>query len=293
MAILLAHPSSERRAAVRAAIPRADVLEAADAAEALVLCAEHRPDVALVALSLCGRKGGALLETIKRDPDLFRTAVVVLAGEADDDAALEALDHGAEDVLSDPPRRAEVIARLKAAERAVALRDQLLDRERGLEELAYSDELTQIYNRRFLARQLTASIRGATRHGRDLSVVLVDIDRFKSVNDDHGHEKGDVVLARVARRLVRVVRAEDYLGRWGGEEFLILLPDIDLDGAEATAERLRASVADRPVAGLSVTVSCGCAAWKPGESADDVLRRADAALYTAKRDGRDRVQAAS
>src|SRR4051794_36405981 len=293
MQVLVAHPDPLLRATVRAALDGAEVIEAADAPEALVACSQHAPRVALVAVALCGTEGGALVETIKRDPDLFRTAVVVMAGEADDAAALQALGHGADDVLREPLATADVIARVRAAERVAALRDQLLERERGLEELAYSDELTQLYNRRFLARQLTASIHSATRHGRTLSVVLVDIDRFKAVNDEHGHEKGDIVLARVASRLAHVLRAEDYAARWGGEEFLILLPDVDEAGAEATAERLRAGVAARPVAGLRVTVSAGCATWRAGESADDVLRRADGALYGAKNSGRDAVQAAS
>src|SRR5436305_1449478 len=111
-----------------------------------------------------------------------------------------------------------------------------------------------------------ALVRGATPHRRTLSCVLVDIDRFKSINDEHGHARGDAVLARVASRLQHVLREEDYAGRWGGEEFLILLPDIDEDGAHATAERLRASVGDRPVAGLRVTVSAGVATWASGES---------------------------
>ena len=100
------------------------------------------------------------------------------------------------------------------------------------------------------------------------------------------------MLARVASRLQQVLREEDYAGRWGGEEFLVLLPDVDDAGAHATAERLRASVGDRPVAGLRVTISAGCATWTAGESPDDVLRRADAALYEAKRAGRDQVKRA-
>src|SRR4051794_3938860 len=157
MAVLLAHPDPELRARLRAALPGADVIEAADAAEALVACAEHQPQVALVGLALCGREGGALVETIKRDPDLFRTAVVVIARESEDAAALEALSHGAGAVRRETPRAAGVAARVRAAGRAAARRAQLLDRGRGLEELPYSDELPQLYNRRFLARQLAAS----------------------------------------------------------------------------------------------------------------------------------------
>src|SRR3954453_2183455 len=176
MEVLLAHPDPALRARIRGSLPRAEVIEASDAAEALVACTEHHPEVALVALSLCGPESGALLETIKHDPDLFRTAVVVLAGTDEDTAALAALEHGADDVLRDPPTHAEVVARVKAAERTAALRGQLLERERGLEELAYSDELPHLYTRRSLARQLAPSLHSATRHGRAVSVVLVDID---------------------------------------------------------------------------------------------------------------------
>ena len=294
MNVLVAHSEPEVRAAVAAALRPldADVVEAADLDGALAACREHLPDVALVDLGASAGEPERLLAEIKGDADLFRTSVVLLCPEIEVDAALRAHAQGAEDVLRWPAADAEVVSRVRAAARAAALREQLLERERGLEELAYSDELTRLYNRRFLSRQLSALVRSATRHDRTLSIVLVDIDRFKSINDRHGHARGDAVLTRVAARLVQVLREEDYAGRWGGEEFLVLLPDVDDAGAHATAERLRASVGDRPVAGLRVTISAGCATWTAGESPDDVLRRADAALYEAKRAGRDQVKRA-
>jgi two-component system cell cycle response regulator len=292
--VLIAHRDAEVRAAVAAALSRidADVVEAADVDGALTACRDHLPDVALVDLGACDGEPQRLLAEIKGDADLFRTSVVLLCPDIEVDAALRAHAQGAEDVLRWPAAESEVVSRVRAAARAAALRDQLFERERGLEELAYSDELTRLYNRRFLSRQLSALVRSATRHDRTLSIVLADIDRFKSINDRHGHARGDAVLARVAARLVQVLREEDYAGRWGGEEFLILLPDVDEVGAQATAERLRSSVGDRPVAGLRVTISAGCATWMAGESPDDVLRRADAALYEAKRAGRDQVKRA-
>src|SRR5947209_768736 len=269
MEVLVAHPEATVRSRIRDALPGRAIGEAVGATDALSACAAERPGVALIALELCAGED-SLLATIKRDPDLFRTVVVVVAREEEQDAALEMLSLGAEDVLREPPTAAEVYARVRAAERAFAMREQLLERERGLEALAYGDELTQLYNRRFLGRQLSALIRSATRHERALSVVLVDVDRFKAVNDEYGHENGDVVLARIAGRLSCVLREEDVAGRWGGEEFLILLPDVDEAGALATAERLRASVAERAVAGLCVTVSAGSATWRAGQSADDL-----------------------
>jgi two-component system, cell cycle response regulator len=295
--VIVAHPDKDVRAQLGAAVARldAEVIEATSEREVVEACREHVPDVVLADLGVCaGGKPRSLLSAIKGDADLFSTSVVLMGDRLTPEAVVEAQARGAEDVLRLPAEDAEVIARVKAAQRAGMLRAQLLERERGLEELAYNDELTRLYNRRFLTRQLSALVRSATRHRRTLSCVLVDIDRFKSINDGHGHARGDAVLARVAARMQHVLREEDYAGRWGGEEFLVLLPDIDEEGAQATAERLRASVGDRPVAGLRVTVSAGCATWSDGESPDDLLRRADAALYAAKRGGRDQVaQAAS
>jgi two-component system, cell cycle response regulator len=295
MKVLVAHLDPDVRSKVRRALGRldADVHEASSIDEALEVCREHAPDVALIDLGACEGGPDRMLAAIKGDPDLFRTSVVLMCADLEVEVALRAQARGAEDVLSATADEAEILARVRAAARAAALRHQLLERERGLEELAYSDELTRLYNRRFLSRQLSASVRSATRHGRTLSLVLVDIDRFKSINDEHGHARGDVVLARVAARLAQVLREEDYAGRWGGEEFLVLLPDVDEGGAQATAEKLRASVSGRPVGGLRVTVSAGCATWQPGESPDDLLRRADAALYAAKRAGRDQVVASA
>jgi two-component system, cell cycle response regulator len=297
MKVLVAHRDSDVRAAVGAALRRidAEVVEAPDVKTALAACRAHAPQVALVELAACGKNGpDRFLASIKGDSDLFRMSVLLVVSEQIGlDAALAAQARGAEDVLRWPAEEAEILSRVLAAERAAALRDQLFERERGLEELAFSDELTRLYNRRFLGRQLSALVRSATRHERTLSIVLVDIDRFKSVNDEHGHARGDAVLARVAARIGHVLREEDYAGRWGGEEFLVLLPDVDEEGARATAERLRHSVGGRPVAGLRVTISAGHATWMPGETADDVLRRADQALYAAKRAGRDQVQASA
>jgi diguanylate cyclase (GGDEF)-like protein len=293
--VLIVHRDPEVRDRLAGVLRRleAEVVEVPDAGAALQACREHAPSVALVELEACGAKGPArLLAAIKGDADLFRMSVVLVHHEEIDlDSALGAQARGAEDLLPWPAEDAQIASRVLAAERAAALRDQLFERERGLEELAFSDELTRLYNRRFLSRQLSALVRSATRHHRTLSLVLVDIDHFKAINDEHGHARGDVALARVAARILHVLREEDYAGRWGGEEFLVLLPDVDEDGAQATAERLRHSVGDRPVAGLRVTVSAGVATWTKGETPDDVLRRADNALYAAKRGGRDQVQA--
>jgi two-component system, cell cycle response regulator len=131
--------------------------------------------------------------------------------------------------------------------------------------------------------QLAGQVSGAHRHERPLSVAIVDVDHFKAINDTRGHAEGDQVLVAVARALREHLRAEDQLGRLGGEEFLVVLPDTDPEAAVAAAEKLRASVAE-----TGVTVSIGWAAWE-GESPEELVRRADDALYAAKAAGRDRA----
>ncbi|HEU4656187.1 MAG TPA: diguanylate cyclase [Capillimicrobium sp.] len=286
MLVVVAHRSPAERARMRAALEEIDidVLDARD--DVLASVRRHSPDVALV-------DDVALVRQIASDPDLLETSVVLIGADQSVDAALGALASGAHDVLPDPPSAAELVARVRAAGRASALRAQLLAREATLEQLAYNDELTGLWNRRFMQRRLSAELRAADRHDRTLSVALVDIDHFKDVNDRHGHAAGDAVLVAVAQRLRDATREEDVVGRWGGEEFLVLLPDESAEGAVTAADRIRESVGALPIetpeATVSVTVSVGCATFRPGDDSDLILRRADRALYAAKRAGRDAV----
>jgi diguanylate cyclase (GGDEF)-like protein/PAS domain S-box-containing protein len=166
----------------------------------------------------------------------------------------------------------------------------------ALERQATTDELTGIANRRHLFAEGEREVSRSLRHRLPFTVLMVDIDHFKAVNDTHGHQAGDVVLLSVAQVLAQGLRGADVIGRIGGEEFAILLPDTDIDGAHELAERLRAEVAETviPLASgtdVRVTVSIGASSLREGESAvDAVLARADEALYRAKRDGRNRVR---
>lgn len=163
-----------------------------------------------------------------------------------------------------------------------------------LDQLARVDRLTGIYNRRHLEEQVTWLLRAARRHDAALAVLILDIDHFKSINDTHGHAAGDRTLQALADHMREVLRPEDVLGRWGGEEFMILLPRTDATGAAALAERLRRSVQEQPIelgAGLTIqlTVSIGGAGNTPDDDATTVVARADAALYQAKHQGRNAV----
>ena len=160
------------------------------------------------------------------------------------------------------------------------------------EQLARTDPLTQLPNRLHLREVLPRRIREAARHGRPLSLVLFDIDHFKTINDDHGHNTGDLVLAELGRLLVRLLRSTDVPARWGGEEFVVLLPETPLDGAVTVAERIRQTVAShRFPGGIAVTVSLGVSTVCADDTEESFIGRADGAAYDAKRQGRNRALA--
>jgi two-component system cell cycle response regulator len=170
--------------------------------------------------------------------------------------------------------------------------------------LALTDSLTGLYNRRYLDAHLAGQLGRTARTGKPLGVLLIDIDRFKAINDSHGHDVGDQVLREVSRRVAAHVRSFDTVARYGGEEFVVVMPDADSGAAMTVAERLRGTLADTPVAvtgaavaDVPVTVSIGVAVTDeaelgPSEAAVKLLRRADRALYAAKEAGRDHVRLA-
>jgi two-component system cell cycle response regulator len=273
-----------------------DVRALGSAAEAVAACRERTPDVVLVDVELCRDDGQDLLAVLKGDPTAYRSAVVLLERhDLDLDAAVSALRSGAQDFLVEPVSDAELVARVDAAGRTKVLQEELVVQSERLEAMLFEDPLTKLSNRRFILTQLAAAVSAARRHERPLSIAMVDIDHFKAVNDEYGHAVGDRVLAAVANAMRHHLRAEDQLGRLGGEEFLALLPDADARAAATTAEKLRSEIAALTVVHdggeLAVTISAGWAAWE-GEPPEELLRRADEALYEAKRAGRDRVEGA-
>ena len=176
--------------------------------------------------------------------------------------------------------------------RLAGSRQRLATLNDELDRLARVDSLTGLRNRRDVEEKLTAAISSAKRHGSDLSVLLIDIDHFKLVNDTLGHEGGDGVLINAAQTIQRSLRMEDTVGRWGGEEFLAVLPDTDAEGAVAVAERVRTDIADatsQTELQHPITVTIGVATWTSGET-DDLFKRADAALYAGKLNGRNTVE---
>jgi two-component system, cell cycle response regulator len=264
------------------------VAEAADFGEALAACQQLEPDVLLVSKCIESPTGGLLLDELKAHPEVFSTAVVLVAPReltlADADTLL---GRGADDLMVEPVTAAEVVARVRSAARTKTLQEELVGQTSRLETLLREDPLTGLSNRRFVLTRLEGLISGARRHGRPLSIAMIDIDHFKQVNDRHGHDVGDTVLVALTGALRDRLRAEDELGRLGGEEFLALLPDTDARAASVVAEDLRESVL-----ALGATISIGWATWDGSEVSHQLLKRADMALYEAKDSGRNAVRGA-
>jgi diguanylate cyclase (GGDEF)-like protein len=296
--VMIADDSMLVRAVVRAGLEAEnyDVMEAEDGTLALQQCRLRPPDVILLDIVMPGLDGYQVLAQLKADPELNHIPTVFLTGRTGMSDVVTGLRAGAHDYLKKPFEPEELLARVASALHVKQLQDQLRDRNALLDQLSRTDALTALYNRRHLDEELDRRHGEARRHHDPLGALLLDIDHFKQVNDVHGHPVGDDVLREVARRIQNELRSEDIAGRWGGEEFLIILPRTDLDGVLRLAERIRLTVSATPVIvgdqRIAVTISGGCAVG-PGESPADLLRRADKRLYQAKDAGRNQIVAAA
>ena len=221
--------------------------------------------------------------------------IILMAEETDRPRVVRGLDLGVNDFIMRPVERNELSARVKTQIRRQRYTVELRESVNHTLALAVTDELTGLYNRRYFERHLALMLHKAREQERDMAVMLLDMDFFKAVNDTHGHDVGDAVLREFALRLSRNLRGIDLACRFGGEEFVVLMPDTDFRQAQLVAERVRAAVAERSFEvgaqrPLTVTVSVGVALNEsPDDTPEMVLKRADIALYRAKREGRNRV----
>lgn len=185
------------------------------------------------------------------------------------------------------------ISALKEVQNALAeAHAQLALKNRQLEKASITDYLTGLYNRRRIDTILEAEVERAVRHGRSLSIILVDVDKFKAINDVHGHPTGDRVLVALADVMRRRIRKIDSIGRWGGEEFVVVCPETQLAGACALAESLRQAIENTELAIGTRTASFGVTEWRAEDTSIDMIGRADKALYRAKANGRNRIETA-
>jgi diguanylate cyclase (GGDEF)-like protein/PAS domain S-box-containing protein len=272
------------------------VVTVEDPARALTIARTQRPDLVIADADLSGIGGFELTSRLKADTATFGIPVLVLTHDQPGEEAARALALGADDVAHKPVDRAELQARVLALLQTAARTAALQERNESLDRASKTDALTGLVNRRGLDQHAQRVASFARRHGEPVSVLLIDLDHFKQVNDGHGHLAGDHALQVVARSIATQLRAEDITGRWGGEEFVVLSPGTDLAGACAAAERIRVAVAgtaiEPPVGGtVRCTVSIGVAEAVDGDL-ERALAQADQALYAAKAAGRDTVRSA-
>jgi two-component system cell cycle response regulator len=269
----------------------------ADVSQGLLRLGEGAYDLLLVSLGLEGADGLRLCSQVRSLERLRHLPIVVLVEPGDDRRLLRALDMGVNDYLARPIDRQELLARVRTQLRRKRRSDRLRSSLDASVELAVTDPLTGLSNRRYLETHLEALIEQARSCGQPLSVLMADIDHFKSVNDTYGHAAGDAVLREFAQRLRRNVRAVDLVCRLGGEEFIIAMPDTAAELVRHVGERVCSCIAGEAfqidhATRVSVTVSVGVATLEdPAACADALLRSVDEALYAAKRTGRNRVVA--
>ncbi|MGH9441447.1 MAG: GGDEF domain-containing response regulator [Thermoanaerobaculia bacterium] len=272
-----------------------EVESAADGAAGLVLIRRTVPDAVVLDWILPILDGGALTRAIKGDPALSRVFVLIASARAEGANRAEGIEIGADDYLAKPVETKELLARLRNGLTMRRLQAELEEKNRELARLAATDALTELPNRRSFDQTLARELRGAKRYADDVSLVLLDIDLFKAVNDRYGHGVGDEVLKEIGNRLREACRAGDHVARVGGEEFALILTRTSAEGAVAAAERTRALISEpaiRTFAGdLVITASLGvaCAGGEIGFDARDLFRAADDALYRSKDEGRARV----
>ncbi len=272
-----------------------EVDEASHGAEALGQVAEKPPDLILLDVMLPDIDGYEISRRIKGDDDLPYIPIILVTARDSTQDKITGLDAGADDYLTKPINFPELEARVRSMLRIKRLQDELEEKNRALERLSISDGLTGLFNHRHIHGLLHEEFERVNRTGDSLTVAMFDLDRFKAVNDTYGHQAGDRVLQEFASILRENAREIDRLGRYGGEEFMVMLPETGVEDGAVFVERVRRDVARRPFdvgrdQPLRLTVSAGLATYPNGvDTPEELVRRADEALYAAKAAGRDRV----
>ena len=255
------------------------------------------PRLAILDCVMPGINGFDICRQLRQASDRPYTYCLLVTGRASKQDMLQGLEVGADDYLIKPVDPNELCARLRAGQRIMCLQEQLLSSQHALRLQAAHDSLTGLWNRATILEMLSAELERSGREKHPLSILMADIDYFKMINDTFGHLAGDQVLRQTAARLLAALRPYDGIGRYGGEEFLIILPGCDDSAAMSLAERLRRYVAEELMQDesrdIAVTVSLGVAGWDGKLPLAALLRWADAALYRAKRTGRNCVVSAA
>jgi len=284
-----------------------DVAVAMNGGQVLDFIKDEKPDLILMDIMMPGMDGYAVCGMLKQNPETADIPVIFLTAKTEDDDIVLGLKTGAVDYVTKPFSETVLFARIrthvelkKSRENIRRAKEELEKRNlklqaamKDLELAARTDSLTGLYNRRYMQNRLDEELVRVKRNKKDFTVVMSDIDFFKRINDAHGHECGDHVLKFMAGTLRSGIREQDIVSRWGGEEFIILLPETDKKGGLVLSEKIRkaieASVFRYSDMDLRLTMTFGVATYRPEESIDELLKRADDALYAGKESGRNRV----
>ena len=270
--------------------------EAEDGLEGFKKLLSSPVDIILCDLEMPRIDGFKFLSMMKARPELQDVPVIILTGMNDRELKVKGLDQGASDYITKPFDPEELVARVKVHLKIKHLQDDLKRTNELLLELSNTDHLTGLFNRRYLMDSMDKEVQRAVRKGGNLSLILLDIDHFKRVNDTYGHLQGDVVLQKVAQQLQKELRSYDIAARYGGEEFIAVLPETSIKEAVFVADRVRCAVQaikfNGELSPLSVTISLGVADFQVPEcsTVDGFIKMADDALYRAKAQGRNRVE---
>jgi two-component system cell cycle response regulator len=267
----------------------------ANPGEALFHAAEGNYDLLIVSLGLDNFDGLRLCSQVRSLERIRNVPILAVADEDNKGRLVRGLEIGINDYLTRPIDQNELMARVRTQIRKKRYTERLRDNVQMSIEMAITDPLTGLFNRRYMESHVGTLVEQAAARNKPLTVLLLDIDYFKSINDGYGHDAGDDVLREFAIRIKKSIRGIDLACRYGGEEFVVVMPETDMAVATVVAERLRRRIASEPfplaegARKVEVTISIGIATLRRGESAAAVLKRADQALYRAKRDGRNRV----
>jgi diguanylate cyclase (GGDEF)-like protein len=267
------------------------VCAVSNAEKALDFLKKENFDVVITDIRMPGMDGLELTELIKKDYD---SDVIIMTGYSDEHSYENAINKGASDIVFKPVRFKELLLRLKRVLRERELKRERFEMLEKLNKLAITDDLTKLYNSRYFYNQIDLEIDRFNRYSHSLSLLLFDIDYFKEYNDKYGHLQGDKVLAKIGSLTKSCLRKMDTACRYGGEEFTVILPEINCQEAEHVAKRIRAAVEEEvfsPVPGstVTITISVGVTEHNADEEISKFVQRADKAMYEAKRKGRNRI----
>ncbi len=274
-----------------------EVVVARDGNEAYrILQSEHAPKLAILDWKMPGMEGIEICRELRKNEKENYTYIILLTAQNREDELVIGMEAGADDYITKPFKFSELRVRLRAGRRIIELQHELLAAREILHARATHDSLTGLLNHEEILDILDKELARSERDGVCVSVIMVDIDHFKKVNDTYGHIVGDTVLRITSQKMIAIERAYDSIGRYGGEEFLIVLPECCMECAAAFAERIRSFICsesiDTPEGMIPITISLGVATSGKNRTLDgnSLVKAADAALYRAKENGRNRVE---